>query len=523
VRVKRSWAATVSLLVLVACSAPAGSQPSGTIPTTSSPTNGSTEGSSGSATPGEPEATPPSKPPSFAVEVPSDGWRISSKTVHYGVAPGARTASPIEGFANRSSVSSGERFELFVSTSAARWRAHAYRMGWYRGGHQGASVWTSDWQHGVRQLHARTVWKTNTPMAAWRAPLTVDTTGWRPGSYLIRLTIHRHASYVPLIVRTPSARGRLVLLAPDTTWQAYNDWGGRNLYWGPRGKGDFAHRARAVSFDRPYVYGKGAGEYLSRMLPVVSLAEKLQLPLAYADDIDLDRNPHLLDGARGVITMGHDEYWSLPMRRNLTAARHSGTNIAFLGANAVYRRIRLQSTKLGSDRLEVNYKDAAEDPYTRTHPALTTANWPAPPHPDPESSLTGESYACFPGSGDLVVADASSWLLTGTRLHAGDRLPKALGPEFDAVLPGSPTPKRLDVVLRSPVSCGHYTHADATYYTTSSGAGVFDTGTMGWVAGLAGRYGKRTQHLEQRITTTLLRKFGAGPAGRSHPTRHHGK
>ena len=95
-----------------------------------------------------------------------------------------------------------------------------------------------------------------------------------------------------------------------------------------------------------------------------------------------------------------------------------------------------------------------------------------------------------------------------------------LGPEFDAVIPGMPIPKRLDVVFRSPVSCGRYTHADGTYYTTRSGAGVFNTGTMGWVAGLAGRYGKRIQHLEQRITTTLLEAFASGPAGRSHPARH---
>ena len=47
------------------------------------------------------------------------------------------------------------------------------------------------------------------------------------------------------------------------------------------------------------------------MLPVVALAERLKLPLAYADDIDLERDPHLLDGATGVISMGHDEYYSV--------------------------------------------------------------------------------------------------------------------------------------------------------------------------------------------------------------------
>jgi hypothetical protein len=253
------------------------------------------------------------------------------------------------------------------------------------------------------------------------------------------------------------------------------------------------------------------------MQPVVALAERLGLRLSYADDLDLERDPHLLDGARGVISMGHDEYYSVKMRANLERARRAGVNLAFLGANAVYRRIRLEATSLGPQRLEVNYKTAEEDPKSRTDPEQTTADWPAPPHPVPESSLTGEAYACFPGHGDLVVASPSSWLLARTGLNKGDTLPGALGPEFDAVTAGTPTPRPLDVVFRSPVTCGSYRHADATYYTTKSGAGVFDSGTMDWVAGLAGRHGTRTARLERIITTNLLRWFATDRVGRKHP------
>jgi hypothetical protein len=467
-----------------------------------------------------PATLPPAKPssaPRFVVEKPDRGWRITSdKSPAFGRSPGSRPSAPVEGYADQSSVASGHEVQLFVSTSAHRWRATAYRMGWY-GGKQGASVWHSGWQKGTKQARARTSGSTFTPVANWHRSLSVSTTGWRPGTYLIRLEVSHHAGYVPLTVRSPSTRGRLVLLAPDTTWQAYNDWGGANLYWGPTGKSDSAHRARAVTFDRPYAYGKGAGEFLNRMLPVVALAERLKLPLAYADDIDLERDKHLLDGATGVVSMGHDEYYSVKMRANLTAARDKGTNLAFLGANAIFRRIRLQSTALGRYRLEVNYKDPAEDSVSRTHPRQTTADWPASPSPDPESSLVGESYACFPGAGALVVLDPSSWLLAGTGLGMGDTLPNILGPEFDAVVPGMPAPHPLDVVLRSPVYCGPYTHADATYYSTTSGAGVFDVGTMSWVVGLTGSRGARSQRLEQRITTNLLRAFALPRAGRAHP------
>jgi hypothetical protein len=406
--------------------------------------------------------------------------------------------------------------DLYVSTPAERWRATAYRMGWY-GGQRGARVWRSGWQKGRQQASSITIGTTHTPTAPWQKSLTVVTTGWRPGVYLIRLTVAGHASYVPFVVRSASTRGRLVLVAPSTTWQAYNDWGGRNLYWGPAGNGDFAARARAVTYDRPYAYGHGAGEFVGRMLPVVALAERLRLNLAYVDDVDLERNPHLLDGARGVVSMGHDEYYSARMRANLTHARDAGTNLAFLGANAVFRRIRFEATSLGANRLEVNYKNPGEDPVSRVDPSKTTADWPSPPAADPESSLTGSSYACFPGYGDLVVANPHSWVFAHTGLRAGDRLPGILGPEFDAVLPGAPVPQPMDVVMRSPVACRNFTHADATYYTTKSGAGVFNTGTMNWVAGLTGKHGRRTAELDRQITTNVLRAFAAGPARKAHP------
>ncbi|HET9647329.1 MAG TPA: N,N-dimethylformamidase beta subunit family domain-containing protein [Microlunatus sp.] len=422
----------------------------------------------------------------------------------------------VEGFANLASVDPGQRVTLYVSTTAPHWRATAYRMGWYSG-HVAAKVWRSPWERRVRQPGPRTSGSTHTPSAPWRASLSVTTTGWRPGTYLIRLDARGGSSYVPLTVRSPSTAGRLVMLTPDTTWQAYNDWGGRNLYWGPAGNGDGAHRARAVTFDRPYAEGHGAGEYLTRMLAVVTLAERLRLPLAYADDVDLQSRPHLLAGAAGVISMGHDEYWSVPMRAALSAARNAGTNVAFLGANAIDRRIRLSSTATGPYRLMVNYKDAREDPLSRSDPKLTTADWSLPPAADPQRTLTGEPYACFPGHGDLVVASPTSWLLAGTGLRPGDRIPGAIGPEFDAVDPRQSMPHPLDVVFHSPVVCRNWRFSDATYYVARSGAGVLDIGTMGWLKALNGGAGVRARSRAVRITSTVLTAFARPRAGLAHP------
>ena len=50
------------------------------------------------------------------------------------------------------------------------------------------------------------------------------------------------------------------------------------------------------------------------------------------------------------------------MRDAATVATAGGVNLAFLGANACYRQIRLQPTSVGPNRLQVCYKDATEDP-----------------------------------------------------------------------------------------------------------------------------------------------------------------
>ena len=37
-------------------------------------------------------------------------------------------------------------------------------------------------------------------------------------------------THVPYVVSSPSAAGTVALVAPVTTWQAYNRWGGYSLY-----------------------------------------------------------------------------------------------------------------------------------------------------------------------------------------------------------------------------------------------------------------------------------------------------
>lgn len=151
------------------------------------------------------------------------GWRITS--------PGQ--PQEIEGYTDHASAPPGTVVRLFVSTTAAWFRVRALRFGWY-GGTLARLVWTSAQipatrqPSGVVQAHGMVV-------AAWRPSLALPTAGWPPGSYLLRLDASSGAQqYVPLVIRSPSVAGRVVLVQPTTTYQAYNLWGGYDLYQGPR-------------------------------------------------------------------------------------------------------------------------------------------------------------------------------------------------------------------------------------------------------------------------------------------------
>jgi hypothetical protein len=253
------------------------------------------------------------------------------------------------------------------------------------------------------------------------------------------------------------------------------------------------------------------------------------LPLDYVTDTDLQQYPGLLYGARAVVSVGHDEYWSAGMRAALGRAVHSGTNVAFFGANGIFRRVRFGDTALGPDRLEINYKVASEDPLDGVDNAVVTADWPARPDPQPESAVLGEQYACNLGTAanqaGIVVAP-QSWVFAGTGVTRGERLPGLLGPETDAVEPGYPTPRPIEVLLHSPAPCpstGQAPTADSSYYVAASNAAVFDAGTIAWACAIANACATPvspvTERITRAVTDNILRAFARGPAGLAHPAQ----
>ena len=423
----------------------------------------------------------------------------------------------VEGFLDTTSIDVGGSAVLKTSTRAAAWQVSAYRIGWY-GGTGGRLIWKSEPQAGVNQPKAVQNAATKTWSAPWTPSLTITTDAtWPPGQYMFKLeSLDGGASYVPLVIRDDKSTSDLLMQSAVTTWQAYNGWGGASIYTGTNGRAD------VVSFDRPYT-GNGSGEFLGREREFIAFVERHGYDVSYWTNIDLHQRGELAKNHRGIVIPGHDEYYTVEMRKNLEAARDAGVNIGFFGANNVYRRIRLEDASTGKARLEVNYRDATRDPLYGKDNERVTSSFRESPAPNPESSLTGSYYECNPVEADWVVGDTSMWMFEGSEFKNGDRVSKMVGNEYDRVTPSAPTPANIQVLAHSPVTCrGKASFADSTWYTTPSGAGVFTAATFGWSPRLldACPAGPPTTPIckLQKVTVNILDAFAEGPAGIKHPS-----
>jgi hypothetical protein len=423
----------------------------------------------------------------------------------------------LQGYASAPSVQRGEHVTLYVSTTTPGFQVEAYRMGWYQG--LGARlVWTSPPVVGQEQSAPTVIAATNTAEARWQPTLDVAIDDqWVPGDYLLKLVATTgEQRWIPLTVRDDSSKAPYVIMNAVTTWQAYNRWGGCSLY----DCGGAGGRAKVVSFDRPYdMQAQGSGDFVGNELPLVMRAEQLGLDVTYITSVDLQARPELLTRHRALFSLGHDEYWSKAMRDGTEAARDAGVNLAFLGANAVFRQIRFEASPLGPNRRIVNYRSTS-DPIRATDPSQTTVSWRESPVNRPEASLIGEQYECNPVRADMVVTDPGAWVWAGTGVTQGQHLDVVVGSEYDRFFPAL-GPDNVQVLAHSPVQChSRSSWSDMTYYSAPSGAGVLATGTNYWVSKLTPPEWEHSPYnaVVTKATENVLLAFGAGPAGLAHPS-----
>lgn len=446
-----------------------------------------------------------------------------------------QTPDAIMGYANHVYAQLGQQVTLYVSTVAPSFHVDAYRMGYYQG--LGAHlVWRSGELPGKVQATCPVTPGINMVQCSWTPSLTFTVTkAWVQGDYLLKLVgSGNQQSYVPITIWDPSSHATYVIQNSVLTWQAWNPFGGYDLYGGapPGQTPTYAGRSRVLSFDRPYAtsYANGAADFLGNEFPFVYWAEEHGLNVTYWTDITLSRHPQLLQNHQALITLGHDEEWSLHMREGAVAAAQHGVNLVFLGASPILRKVRLQASPLGPDRQEVDYRDPQADPlYGKDNAEVSQNQWAQPPANLPASTLVGESYGGYGIDAPLVVSDASSWIYAGTGLHNGSQLPGVIRYDFDTFVPTRPDPPDVQILAHSPVTpqaavYGAPSYADTTYYTmASSGAGVFSSGTNYWVYSMSPCPAGATPAscpapALDRITGNLLAVFGQGPAGRTHPS-----
>lgn len=459
------------------------------------------------------------------------------------------TARQVEGYAGAASVAGGEPIDLYIHTQAEAVQVEVFRIGWY-GGRGARRVAGPIRLAGVAQPMPE-MDDSGLVDCAWHTPLRLDTADadgrpWCSGVHLARLTESAggHQSYILFVVRDDRRRAALRVQLPLTTYQAYNDWGGKSLYnWGSSG----GERAARVSFNRPYACnhrnpaaacGMGAGEFLANLQPhpdtygarnagwdinTVRWLEREGHDVAYSTSLDTHRQAE--DPARcgAWLSIGHDEYWSWAMRDQVEALRDAGVHLGFLTANAAYWQIRLEPSPASGtpDRLMVCSKKARRDPLRaldRSSRQLTD-KWRSEAVGRAEESLIGVMYTADPVDGDLVVAAADHWVFAGTGLAAGDRLPGLLGYEVDCVHDRAAAAARgLQILAESPwVSLKDPAErgvAHMSLYTAPGGALVFATGSMQWAWGLddfnapALRPALRHPAAEQ-VLRNVLARFGS--------------
>jgi sugar lactone lactonase YvrE len=397
----------------------------------------------------------------------------------------------VEGYASVVSAVPGDSVTLYVSVSkphAVSWQL--YRLGYYAG--LGGRLRAKGAVAAVPTQPSCPVDPTTGMVeCAWQPTLKVDLgADCISGQYVFKLVRDDgFQSYVPLLVREGTPRAPLLVETNVTTWQAYNAWGGTSLYANslPADSAFTGPHAYRVSFDRPYADYSQEGQLPLADTTMLRWLEMKGYDLAYTTGLDIDREPHVLDGRKLFLVAGHDEYWTVGERDAIEASRDSGVSLAFFAANTGYWRIRLGPSTSGTNARTITcYKSATLDPQGTTREA--TARFRDDPFSRPENGLIGGMYVGVTRMGGfpMVVTNPSHWAYRGTSVVAGETLSHLVGYEWDAVGNNSVSPPSLEVLAHSDAFArnGESVASDMTVYYPTPSSIVFSAGGIQWPYGL---------------------------------------
>ena len=505
----------------------------------------------------------------------------------------------IQGFGHDISINRGETIFFKIKTDSTDYRIDIYRMGYYGG--LGArrvdtvkpSVKLPQHQpEGLRDeathLYDCGNWAVS---ASWGAPSDAtsgiyfarlvrqdsDPTGWRadnsqegpveapldsPHAYgalgygrLANALREPRASHIYFVVRHDSSDSDILFQTSDTTWQAYNPYGGYCTYGRvnpgfPRSIG-IPPRAYKVSYNRPLKTRdyRAVNTVFNAEYPCVRWLEANGYDVTYFTGVDSDRRGEEIRKHRLFLSVGHDEYWSLEQRQHVEAARDVGVNLAFFSGNEVFWKTRWETSIDGEEvphRTLVTYKETHDNAKIDPVADVWTGTWrdPRPFNPEgpqPENALTGTIFTVNAWRNDPLIVPAKYaalrfWRNTEiAKLKPGERavlLKGLLGHEWDEDIDNGFRPPGLFHLSETTIDNVPYLQDNGTVYDSgtathhltlyrhetpkqsansagnsahSRGALVFGAGTIQWSWGLDAHHDTETGIPPERANTSSTR------------------
>lgn len=195
----------------------------------------------------------------------------------------------IQGYATDISVNQGGTVHFKIDTNSPNYHIDIYRMGYY-GGNGARKITTIfptaslpqtqpaclfDGTNNVNLLDCGNWVKS----ASWMVPAAATS-----GIYIAKLVrddATAGASHITFIVRDDDSASDLLFQTSDTTWQAYNGYGGYSLYAAP-------NHAHKVSYNRPFSTRSNSTEdfWFNSEYPMIRWLERNGYDVSYFTDLD---------------------------------------------------------------------------------------------------------------------------------------------------------------------------------------------------------------------------------------------
>src|SRR5262245_32382409 len=426
----------------------------------------------------------------------------------------------IQGFATEISVNRGQTVRFKIDTNSSDYRLDIYRLGYY-GGLGARLITTLQPSATLPQTQPQCLTEPSTGLidcgnwaesASWAVPSNATS-----GIYIAKLVREDGVSgesHIVFIVRDDSGDSDLLFQTSDTTWQAYNSYGGNSLYVGSP-----AGRAYKVSYNRPFnlrgISPFGATWLFGAPYPMVRWIEANGYDVSYISGVDTDRRGAEILGHKVFLSVGHDEYWSGAQRTNVETARAAGVHLAFFSGNTMFWKTRWENSIDGSGapyRTLVCYKETHANAKIDPLPNVWTGTWRDPrfsPPADggrPENAVMGAIFMVnAPREDDMKVPEATGkfrfWRNTTVATQPPGQTATVgagtVGYEWDEDLNNGFRPSGLIRLSSNTLNIGNeylqdygstYGRGTATHsltlYRHSSGALVFSAATIRWSWGL---------------------------------------